>query len=239
MTSDPNLPLLEEAAARLKPFLSEIVFVGGATLGLLITDSAGAGIRRTNDVDVVAEIMTYADYILFSERLLRAGFVEDSGEKPLTCRWRYGSLILDVLPLDEKVLGYTNIWYRSALSSAERMMLPSGVSIQVISAPFFLGTKMEAFRGRGQNDFIGSHDIEDFVAVIDGRDTIVHEVAAAPADLQRYLAKAARSLLEDTRFRDVLPGFVYGDDVTQLRVPLIERRLEEIAQGLRGWASKR
>jgi hypothetical protein len=34
---DPNLRLLEEAATKLAPFLREIVFVGGVTLGLLIT----------------------------------------------------------------------------------------------------------------------------------------------------------------------------------------------------------
>lgn len=35
---DPNLLLLQDAAGKLAPFLNEIVFVGGVTLGLLITD---------------------------------------------------------------------------------------------------------------------------------------------------------------------------------------------------------
>jgi len=60
---DPNLPLLEDAVGKLAPFLEEIVFVGGVTLGLLITDKAAAPIRGTNDVDVIAEIVTYADYM--------------------------------------------------------------------------------------------------------------------------------------------------------------------------------
>ena len=51
---DPNLPLLEEAAQKLIPFLDEIVFVGGVMLGLLITDQGAAPIRGTNDVDVIA-----------------------------------------------------------------------------------------------------------------------------------------------------------------------------------------
>ena len=58
------------------------------TLGLLITDDAGAPIRGTNDVDVIAETLTYPDYMAFLERLLQSGFVEDMGEKPLACRWR-------------------------------------------------------------------------------------------------------------------------------------------------------
>jgi len=73
---DPNLPLLEDAAIKLAPFLQEFVFVGGVTLGLLITDSGAAPIRGTRDVDVIAEIITYVDYVAFSERLRQAQFSE-------------------------------------------------------------------------------------------------------------------------------------------------------------------
>jgi len=44
--SDPNLPLLEDAFRKLALFLDEIVFVGGATLGLLITDESEAAAKR-------------------------------------------------------------------------------------------------------------------------------------------------------------------------------------------------
>src|ERR1700760_1817567 len=67
LMADPNLPLLEDAVRKLAPLLDEIVFVGGVTLGLLITDEAAALIRGTTDVDVIAEIVTYADYIAFSD----------------------------------------------------------------------------------------------------------------------------------------------------------------------------
>jgi hypothetical protein len=225
---DPNLPLLEDAVHKLAPFLNEIVFVGGITLGLLITDKAAAPIRGTNDVDVIAEIVTYADYIVFSERLRNAHFTEDDGEKPLTCRWHHGDLTVDVLALNEEVLGFSNIWYESALRHAFPVTLPSGQSIRVITAPFFLGTKMEAFRGRGKMDFQASHDLEDFVAVIEGRDSLLQEVADSPHELRRYLAEAARSLLAEPRFLDVLPGFVLDSE----RVPLIQERLASIASGI-------
>jgi hypothetical protein len=225
---DPNLPLLEDAVHKLAPFLNEIVFIGGITLGLLITDKAAAPIRGTNDVDVIAEIVTYADYIVFSERLRNAHFTEDDGEKPLTCRWHHGELTVDVLALNEEVLGFSNIWYESALRHAFPVTLPSGQSIRVITAPFFLGTKMEAFRGRGKMDFQASHDLEDFVAVIEGRDSLLQEVADSPQELRRYLAEAAKSLLVEPRFLDVLPGFVLDSE----RVPLIQERLASIAAGI-------
>jgi hypothetical protein len=100
--SDPNLPLLEDAVRKLAPFLDEIVFVGGATLGLLITDEASAPIRGTTDVDVIAEIVTYADYIAFSERLREAHSTEDT---ELVCRWHNGALTLDVLALNKECWG--------------------------------------------------------------------------------------------------------------------------------------
>ena len=222
---DPNLPLLENAAYKLSPFLEEVVFVGGVTLGLLITDQAAAPIRSTNDVDVIAEIMTYAGYVEFSERLRKAAFREDAGEQPLTCRWHNDNLILDVLPLSAEVLGFTNRWYALALEYASKFTLPSGLSIRVITAPFFLGTKMEAFRGRGDMDYQASHDLEDFVAVIEGRDSVIEEIAGSPSEIREYLADAAQRLLAESKFRDVLPGFVLQNE----RVPLIEKRLETIA----------
>lgn len=223
---DPNLSLLEEAATKLAPFLDEIVFVGGVTLGLLITDKAAAPIRSTDDVDVIAEILTYVDYIAFSERLRKAHFTEDTSEEPLTCRWFHGKLKLDVLALSKEVLGYTNRWYQSALHHAISFVLPGGRSIRMITAPYFLGTKMEAFRGRGQMDFLASHDLEDFVAVIDGRSTILDEIADSPGDIREFLAEAARSLLSESRFLDAVPGFV----LEYSRVPLILERLQQLTQ---------
>lgn len=222
--ADPNLPLLQDAVRKLAPFLDEIVFVGGVTLGLLITDEAAAPIRGTTDVDVIAEILTYTDYIAFSERLREAHFTED---QELTCRWHNGALTLDVLALSKEVLGFTNIWYKPALHHASSLTLPEGPSIRVITAPYFLATKMEAFRGRGKMDFQASHDLEDFVAVIEGRENIVNEIAESPRDVRDYLAQAAKGLLAESRFIDVLPGFVLDDE----RVPIIEKRLAFIAGG--------
>jgi hypothetical protein len=227
---DPNLPMLEDAVRKLTPFLDEIVFVGGVTLGLLITDAAAAPIRGTTDVDVIAEIITYADYIEFSERLRHAHFTEDAGEKPLTCRWHHSGLTLDVLPLSKEVLGFTNRWYAPALAHALTFTLPSGQSIRVITAPFFLGTKMEAFRGRGNMDYQASHDLEDFVAVIEGRESVLTEIAESPEDLRDYLAETARALLSESRFLDVLPGFVLDSE----RVPIIRERLASMAAGIPG-----
>ena len=145
----PNLELFEAAAARLRPLLSEIVFVGGCATDLLITDPAAAPVRVTYDVDVIAEIASYADYAVFSERLRALKFQEDTTEGAPLCRWRYEGLILDVMPLDEKILGFSNRWYPDALHAAVQVKLASRLTLRAITAPYFVGTKIEAFRGRG------------------------------------------------------------------------------------------
>lgn len=58
---DRNRQHLIVAAGLLGPLLDELVFVGGAVTGLLVTDSAAGEPRVTVDVDAIAEILSYAD----------------------------------------------------------------------------------------------------------------------------------------------------------------------------------
>jgi hypothetical protein len=73
--------------------------------GLLITDEASGEPRGTIDVDAIAEITSYAQYAEFGDRLRNLGFGEDTREDAPVCRWTRGGIILDVMPLDEKILG--------------------------------------------------------------------------------------------------------------------------------------
>lgn len=99
--------------------------------------------------------VTYVDYIAFSERLREAHFTEDEGEKPLTCRWHNGALTVDVLALNEEVLGFTNIWYESALRHAFIVILPSGQSIRVHYCAVFPGNEDRSIPGTRQDGFSG------------------------------------------------------------------------------------
>jgi len=229
---DPNLLLLEDAAEKLSTLLDQIVFVGGAMLGLLITDAGSAPVRVTTDIDVICEVTTYAAYTEFSERLRKLQFNEDTREDAPLCRWVNGDLTLDVMPLEKEILGFTNIWYRGALQFPSRFTLSNGLTIRVITAPFFLGTKMEAFRGRGQGDFHSSRDMDDFVAVVEGRDTIIEEIVAAPQDLCEFLSSAAKQLLSERHFIDALPGYLLPDEISQRRLPIIQRRLGAMASSI-------
>ncbi|MFZ0303747.1 MAG: hypothetical protein WAL75_13745 [Terracidiphilus sp.] len=226
----PNLELLEQAAEALRPLLSEIVFVGGCVTALHITDPAAAPVRITNDVDVVSEITSYGEYVVFSERLRGMGFEEDASDGAPVCRWRRGPLILDVMPLDERILGFSNRWYADALRSAAVIQLKSGLSLKVAPAPHFLATKLEAFRGRGKGDYFTSHVLEDLIAIVDGRESIVDDVTSAHDGLKTFITEGIQLLIADPRFIDALPGFLLPDEASQGRVTLLLDRLGNLAR---------
>lgn len=227
---NPNLDLLELMAARLRPLLTEVVFVGGCTTGLLVTDPGAAPVRVTRDVDVIAEILSYADYAVFSERLHALGFEEDMSEGAPLCRWRHGSLILDVMPLDATILGFSNRWYPEALRNATSVSLSNGLVLRVITAPYFLGTKLDAFQGRGVNDYYASHDLEDVITVVDGREALIDEVTAAPEELRRFISASFKALLVDNRFLEALPGYLLPDEANQARYTMLLKKLQELSE---------
>jgi hypothetical protein len=227
---DTNRQLLLSAARLLKPLLEELVFVGGCATGLLITDDAAPSVRVTIDVDAIAEITSYREYVQFAERLRGVGFTEDTSEGAPLCRWRNGGVILDVMPLDQKILGFSNRWYREAMDEAAVLMLEPSLKIRSITAPFFLATKLEAFKGRGGRDYFASHDLEDVLSVVDGRPELLQEVRAARDDLQAYLALELSALLRDSSFIDALPGHLLPDTASQSRIPMLLRRIEDLTQ---------
>ncbi len=144
-----SVELLEHAAARLGPLLPEIVFVGGATVPLWITDPAAPEFRPTLDVDGIVEVSSRAEYREVEKMLARLGFRHDQ-ESGVICRFRYVStdLILDVMPTEASILGFENAWHKEAFSNAVNFELPTGTRIGVVTPAFLVATKLEAFEGR-------------------------------------------------------------------------------------------
>ena len=229
MIDDPNLEILEHVASRLGSLVEEVVFLGGCATGLLITDPAAPSIRVSNDVDVIIEVASYAAYNRIAHRLRQLGFVEDASTGAPLCRWLVEQVRLDVMPTDARILGFGNRWYKPAIASATSVTLPSGQMIRVVSAPYFVATKLEAFHGRGEGDYLGSHDLEDLVAVVDGRPELISEVQAHPTELRTYLAGEIGRLLNDPRFQDALPGHLPGDPASQARLSAVHDRLLAIS----------
>lgn len=171
---------------------------------------------------------SYAEYAVFAERLKAIGFREDTSEGAPVCRWVKGDTILDVMPLDERTLGFTNTWYRPAMETADKHQIIRGMTIKVVAPVYFCATKMEAFDGRGKNDFLGSHDLEDIIAVIDGREEIIEEIKDASENVRYYIAGKIDEWLNNDKFIDALPGHL-GNASDRGRLGIILKRLQQIA----------
>ncbi len=231
--NDPNIHLLEIVAERLGDELcKELVFVGGAVAGLLITDPAMPSIRPTEDVDVVCRVQALTEYHRIEDRLRARGFVQDLSQEAPICRWRVAelrSVIVDVMPTLEHILGFSNRWYPLALETAEPVQLPNGREIRLVNAPVFVATKLEAFAGRGKGDYLSSHDLEDLLAIIDGRATLLDECQSSAPELRAYLAERFGVLLNTPAFVDALSGHLPGDAASQARLPDLLVKLQQIA----------
>lgn len=225
---NPNLRILELAVEQLGELSERMVFLGGCATGLLITDAAAPPIRVTRDVDVITQVGSLVDYYHLAELLREKGFREDERPGVPICRWVCAEVVLDVMPTNEEILGFANEWYAPAINTANPVTLPSGRLIRMVTAPYFLATKLVAFDARGQEDFLMSHDMEDIVVVIDGRPEISNEVQKAEETLRHYLLTRFTELLLNQNFRSALPGHLQGGAGGAGRAPIVERRIQSM-----------
>ena len=171
---------LEAAATILGPLLDELVFIGGATIHLWLTEPGAPPTRATYDVDVICEVATRLEYYRLGSRLRDRGLQEASDEQVI-CRWKSADpeLVLDVMPTDPDILGFSNLWYEEAISTAATIALDSGAEIRVAMPVPLIATKLCAWKGRGKDDVLRSLDVHDVLTLIDGRPELASEMAAA------------------------------------------------------------
>ena len=222
---------VKRVAYKLGELVEQVVFVGGATIGFLLTEEGAPDVRKTMDVDFIIEVLNLADYHEFSEKLRALGFKES---QELTCRWSIGNIIVDCMPTNESILGFTNMWYGGAMQNADNIRLDDSIDVKVISAPYFIATKLEAFSGRGKNDYLASHDLEDLICIIDGNKEIIQKVLnAKPSNLVEYIKEKFSYLLKKNEFIESIPGHLgsYPPSLQYQRKEIVLMRMNDILTG--------
>lgn len=218
--------LTKVAEALGEQLIQKVVFVGGCTTGLLITDDfTKEQIRYTDDVDLIVDVVGYPAWTSLQDQLRGHGFSIDMGEEVM-CRMLLGELKVDFMPVDEKTLGFTNKWYRDAVDTAQDYQLTEQLTIKLVAPEYFIATKLEAYLGRGNGDCLSSHDIEDLLNIFDGREEIVEEINSASAALKSYISKQLFLLLKDSNFEYAIQSLTNGDSD---REEVIFERLEGVA----------
>jgi len=223
--ANPNMALLVAMAQAMGPLCEQVVFVGGCATGLLVDDAGLMDVRPTEDVDAIVEVASLAGYHRLADQLMQRGFKQTMADNTPPFRWYWNRMQLDLVPLDERVLGFANPWYRVGFEAALVAEVVQGLKLRHLSAPHFLATKFEAFKDRGQNDVYLSHDLEDIMTVIEGRLTLAAEVSAAAIDVRRHVGRSVAELLDMPAFHNALPGLLSDPD----REPTVKARLNQIA----------
>jgi len=200
----------------------QVVFVGGAVAGLLVTDPLADSVRATRDVDAVVNT-SRARFHEIEAQVAQRGFERDV-RSDVICRWLHSAsgVAFDLMPVQPEMLGFTNRWYPYAVETAERVDLGEGARVRLVCAVAFVATKLEAFASRGHGDFLSSHDLEDVLNIVDGREELTGEIADAPIEVREAVAGIFRRLLSNADFVNVFPGLM----AEPARAPLVWARLK-------------
>lgn len=224
--ANPNLAMLTAMAQAMGELCEQVVFVGGCATGLLVDDAELMDVRPTEDVDAIVEVASLGAYHRIAEQLMGRGFKQTMADNTPPFRWYWNRMQLDLVPLDEKVLGFANRWYRVGYEAALAVELAGGLRLRHLSAPLFLATKFEAFKDRGNNDVYLSHDLEDIMTVMEGRSTIAQELATADDAVRQHVGQSVAVLLDMPTFRNALPGLLSNPE----REQTVKTRMMQIAQ---------
>lgn len=227
--------LLELAVEILGPLVEDVVFVGGATIHLWITEPAAPPVRATDDVDVICDVTSYSEYQALAERL-RERDLEEAIDEKVICRWRHrnSGLAIDVMPTAEDVLGFSNPWYETAIETAIERTLASGTTIRAVAPPVVVATKLAAWRGRGRDDVLRSLDVHDLVVLINGRPELGDELASQAEELRTYVANELGALRTNNHLGYVIQDAVtsYGD-AAPARAVIVRERIDTLVARLR------
>lgn len=141
------------------------VFIGGAALSLYLDPEASEA-RPTEDVDLLVELLTYPEITRTEKELRDKGF-SHVPDAPFKYRYEYDGIFVDLMPMDEQVLGFMNRWYHEAFANAQQYAIEEEERIWIFTPSYFLAAKLEAFDKRGKKDFFASRDLEDIVLLLE------------------------------------------------------------------------
>lgn len=209
-----NIDRLQKVANGLGELNESVVYVGGSVAELYISDPAAADIRPTKDVDCVIELASYRSYGELEELLRKKGFKNDQTSGAPICRWIYDGEMVDIMPDDEGIIGFSNSWYHLAILNKEPRILPEGNVIFVFPVTYYVATKFEAVAGRGGDDLRTSHDFEDIVFILNSfpefTDMCRNE---EEEDLKLYLKnKMAQLILRPNIMEEIECSLPVGED---------------------------
>jgi hypothetical protein len=230
-----QMKMLEKVVSALSDdLIKDLVFIGGCTTSLFLDpENLHLSTRYTQDVDLIVDIKTTTQWYALDEKVRKLGFRNYQSSDPFeqdmdfTCRYELGEdLIVDFMPTDERILGFSNSWYLEAYEKKVAFKLSNNLTINTLTPEYFLATKFEAFHGR-KIEPLYSKDLEDIITICLGRASLVQEVYDAPKELRDYLSSEFKKVTELFDFESIMED--------QCRFGSKERALQVINAIIKQW----
>jgi predicted nucleotidyltransferase len=223
---DYHQNLIVTVAKALGDLNNMTVYVGGAVISLYVNDPAAPEVRPTDDLDITLEITSLGELEELRHTLVKKGF-HQSHEDQVICRFRYEDIKVDVMATRKVGWAPANPWFKPGFNHLEEKEI-DGKSIRILSLPYFLASKISAFRGRAR-DPRTSHDLEDITYVLDNRTDLVEKIIKAPDDVFGFLAEEFEMMLDKTAIKEAIQANLeYSTQVE--RFNMIEEKLQKIIE---------
>ncbi len=221
-----NISMLQTVAFGLGDLKDEMVFVGGAVAELYASKPELSDIRPTLDVDCVIELSSKTAHAKLEDDLRALGFANDTSQGAPICRWVYKGILVDIMPSDPDVLGFSNMWYMEGIENKVSKTLPDITEIFVFPPAYYIAAKMEAHKGRGGSDLRQSHDFEDIIYILDNCSELLENITIANESVKAYLKEECSKLLKNEGLTEGIESALpYGseEEATEIIIELIQK----------------
>jgi hypothetical protein len=94
-------------------------------------------IGPTFDVDCIIELHSKTAHAKLEDDLRAFGFANDTSQRAPICRWIYHDILVDVMPSDSDVFGFSNKWYDGGIENKISKTLPNGIGIFVFRPEYY------------------------------------------------------------------------------------------------------
>ena len=126
------------------------------------------------------------------------------------------------------MLGFSNRWYEEGFENAISIMLDDD-EVKIFSFPYFIATKLEAFKNRGNNDFRFSSDFEDIVYVLENNSNAENQLLNLPEQLKEYFSKTFQDLINKQDWEEGLYAHLEPRNAPQ-NIIMIENILKKLIE---------
>jgi len=200
-----NVERVEKIAKALDELSEQVVFVGGSVIEFYANDPAASDIRPTLDVDCVVPIRSRSKFGEFEEKLRKKKFRNDISTDAPICRWIFDGIVVDIMPDDPSILGFSNQWYKIGVEHRLKHQISENIFIYILPVEYYLATKFEALFSRGGKDLRGSSDLEDIIYILNNNVEIISTISiSTDTKLKNYLKESFQKLFNEPNITELI-----------------------------------